>query len=54
MFYLSGTLYNLTANSSPVQMVVENKTPGMEPNTVARNKAAYQQVGEINCEILSI
>jgi len=44
MFYLSGTVDNLTARSSPVQMVVENKTPGLETETVARNKAAYQQL----------
>ena len=54
MFYLSGTVDNLTANSSPVQMEEENKTAGLEPDTLAKNKAAYQQLGEINSEILLI
>ena len=42
MFYVSGTVDNLTAKSSPVQMVLENKKPGDEAEVVAANKKAYQ------------
>ena len=42
MFYISGTVDNLTAISSPVQMVLENKKPGEEIEVVAANKKAYQ------------
>ena len=42
MFYLSGTVDNLTAVSSPIQIVLENKKPGEEAEVVAVNKKAYQ------------
>merc|ERR1711936_523702 len=44
MFYISGTVDNLTATSSPVQMVLENKKPGEDVQVVARNKKAYQEL----------
>ena len=42
MFYISGTVDNLTATSSPVQMVLENKKPGEDEAVIAANKKAYQ------------
>ena len=42
MFYISGTVDNLTATSSPVQMVLEDKTPGQNEAVIAVNKKAYK------------
>ena len=41
MFYLSGTVDNLTATSSPIQMVLNDKRPGDKEEVVATNKKAY-------------
>jgi len=41
MFYCSGTVDNLTANSSPVQRTVDDPTPGQRPEVIAANKKAY-------------
>ena len=37
----SGTVDNLTANSSPVQRTVDDPTPGQRPEVIAANKKAY-------------
>ena len=42
IFYISGTVDNLTATSSPVQMVLEDKTPGQNEAVIAVNKKAYK------------
>jgi len=50
MFYCSGTVDNLTANSSPVQRTVDDPTPGQRPEVIAANKKAY---GELVGPLLS-
>jgi len=44
MFYCSGTVDNLTASSSPVQMSLEDKVPGEREEVVATNRKAYREV----------
>ena len=39
--YCSGTVDNLTANSSPVQRTIDDPTPGQRPEVIAANKKAY-------------
>lgn len=43
-FYCSGTIDNLTATSSPVQMVLVDKTPGAKPALLEVNKTAWLSV----------
>ncbi|CAE7662869.1 SRL1 [Symbiodinium sp. KB8] len=52
-FYCSGTIDNLTATSSPIQMVLECKTPGDEEKAVELNHQAWiQQCGPILLSLL--
>ena len=43
-FYLSGTVDNLTATSSPIQMVLDDKRPGDNLATIDKNKTAWMTV----------
>ena len=45
MFYLSGTVDNLTARSSTVQLLCSDPTPGDRPELVKSNMQIYQQLG---------
>ena len=43
-FYASGTLDNLTATSSPIQMVIEDKRPGDKEEVISKNMQAFKEV----------
>ena len=43
-FYLSGTVDNLTATSSPIQMVLDDKRPGDNLARIDKNKTAWLTV----------
>ncbi len=43
-FYASGTLDNLMATSSPVQMVVDDPRPGDKEEVIATNRKAFREI----------
>ncbi len=43
-FYASGTVDNLTAMSSPVQMIHKNPTPGKDPELIVHNAKAFKEI----------
>ena len=43
-FICSGTVDNLTATSSPLQITLDDPTPGQRAEVIAANKKAYRCV----------
>ena len=43
-FICSGTVDNLTARSSPLQITLDDPTPGERAEVIAANKKAYRCV----------
>jgi len=44
MFYCSGTVDNLTATSSPLQITLDDPMPGQKAEIIAQNKKAYREL----------
>jgi len=42
IFYCSGTVDNLTATSSPLQITLDDPMPGQKAEIIAQNKKAYR------------